>query len=182
MADMIWLCGRPSAGKTTLAHGLQKLMDNVVLLDGDDVRRFASPEIGYTKEDRYKQMLKVAGISYLINKSGINTIICTCSPPPVDDFPKAAKLIQVYVKCSLEECIKRDVKGLYERGRGGNIDNVFGIDIKYEEPANPDVVIDTNKHFANESIKELYRKVKSWGCEKEIKKSKSKTIDVEVIK
>jgi len=160
MADIIWLCGRPSSGKTTLAQGLIKLLHyKCILLDGDEVRRVLSPDLRYTEKDRHKQMQRVANIGYLINKSGVNAIICTCSPPSREDFENLQGYIEVYVKCSLSECERRDVKRLYKKARKGEINNMPGVDQRYGEALCPDLIIDTEKNSPKKSINELYDKL-----------------------
>jgi len=152
---IIWFTGLPSSGKSTLAKPLYEKMRElnipVVLLDGDDVRRYVSPELSYTIPDRIKQMWRLYGIAKLLLQSDVSSIICTNSSPFVKD--KNIKII--YIDCTLEECKKRDVKHLYERASKGEIKNLPGIDLKYYYPLHPFLTLRTNIQSIDECTQKL---------------------------
>jgi len=156
---VLWFTGLPASGKTTVAsivgEKLRALGRRVELLDGDDLRKKLDPEIGFSPEDRAIHIRRVAYVSELLARNGVAVLVCLVSPYI---HTRAAaremvgdKFIEVYVKCSLETCIRRDPKGLYRRALAGEIPNMTGIGDPYEEPPNPDVVVDTEKNTAEEN-------------------------------
>lgn len=156
---VLWFTGLPSSGKTTIAsivkRELLKLGHKVELLDGDDLRKKLDPEIGFSPEDRFVHIRRVAYVSELLARNGVAVLVCLVSPYI---HARAAareligdKFIEVFVKCSLETCMSRDTKGLYRRALAGEIPNMTGIGDPYEEPPNPDVVVDTEKNTAEEN-------------------------------
>lgn len=160
----LWFTGLSGSGKTTIANGvvnsLRERNTPVVLLDGDIVRKALSPNLKYTKEDRDEQVRRIANVCYLISESNVHNISCTNSVTKkerhyardlIDNF------IEVYVKCPISVCEERDVKGYYRLVREGKLKNFVGIDIKYEEPGSPDVVLETDKETVEESINKLVK-------------------------
>jgi len=149
---VIWLTGLSGAGKTTitevLAPKLTKLGLRVERLDGDEVRRQLSPELGFSKEDRETHAKRVVYVSKLLAKNGVAVIVALISPyrafrafarQEVENF------VEVYVKCSIETCAKRDPKGLYKKAFRGEIKDMTGLQDPYEEPLNPEVILDTEQ-------------------------------------
>jgi len=160
----IWFTGLSSSGKTTIANVLvKKLHANnipVILLDGDIVRKTLSRDLGYTKDERDKHITRVADVCHLITSNGVLNIACVVSPTEkirtyarnlIKDF------IEVYIKCSISVCKKRDVKGHYKKAESGEIKDFVGINIKYEEPKSPEITLDTEKETINESVNKLYK-------------------------
>ena len=148
---VIWLTGLPGSGKSTIGRLLLKYFRDggyrVEYLDGDLVRPWLSPEAGFTREDRVRHLRRVAYVSHLLARNGVIVIACFVSP--YRDVRREARelikdFVEVYVKCPLEVCIERDPKGLYRRALAGEIKNMTGIDDPYEEPTNPEVVVDTS--------------------------------------
>ena len=156
---VIWLTGLPAAGKTTLARALEARLEAVEILDGDEIRRGLSADLGFSAEDRGEHNRRVIFISELLIRNGIGVIVPLISPyRKVREFARqklGPSFIEVWVKCSLEECIQRDPKGLYARALKGEISNLTGLQDPYEEPLDPDVVLDTE----HESISACVEKI-----------------------
>ena len=148
---VIWLTGLPSSGKTTIANALaQRLRGDglpVEVLDGDEVRRELSPNLGFTMEEREEHNRRVIYVSKLLTRNGVNVIVPLISP-----YRRTRRLarceldrfVEVYVKCPLGVCIQRDVKGLYAKALRGEINQFTGVSDPYEEPENPEIVVDTS--------------------------------------
>ncbi|MDA0322413.1 MAG: adenylyl-sulfate kinase [Verrucomicrobia bacterium] len=148
----LWFTGLSGAGKTTLSNAVEKelrrLELNVEHLDGDIVRKYLSRDLGFTKEDRGKNIERVTFVASLLTKYGVATLVSFISPyreKREEAREMIGNFVEVYVKCPLEVCEERDVKGLYEKARKGEIDYFTGITDPYEEPENADVVVDTNE-------------------------------------
>ena len=159
---VIWLTGLPGSGKTTIAKALQPRLKEsgfkVELLDGDIVRKELSPELGFTKQDRETHARRVVYLSKLLSRNGIISVVCLISP--YREFRRYARsensinnnFYEVYVKCSLETCIKRDPKGLYKKALSGEIKDLTGLQDPYEEPEKPEVVVDTEMQTLEECV------------------------------
>lgn len=161
-AFVIWLTGLPSSGKTTIAKILQEklkqLGQKVELFDGDEVRRQLSPDLGFTKQDRELHAKRVAYLSKLLARNGIIAIVSLISP--YRSFRAFARqeignFVEVYVKCSLKTCMQRDPKGLYKKALRGEIQDLTGIQDPYEEPINPEVVVNTELQSPEESAEKI---------------------------
>ncbi|MEM3587329.1 MAG: adenylyl-sulfate kinase [Candidatus Jordarchaeaceae archaeon] len=166
----VWLTGLPASGKTTIARALEKVLRekglNVEVLDGDDVRKNLSPDLGFTKEDREIHAKRVAYITKLLVRNGVAVIVCLISP--FRKFRENARnqignFVEVWVKCPLEECIRRDPKGLYKKAMKGEINDLTGIQDPYEEPLNPEVTVDTSKESVEESVNKILKKLENMG-------------------
>ncbi len=159
-APVFWLTGLPGSGKTTLAKAvadeLKKMGYKVEVLDGDRIRQTINPDAGFTKEQRALHLRRVAWISRLLARNGVITLCSFVSP-----YREVRKIVreiveedvpfyEIYVKCPVEECIKRDPKGLYKKALRGEIERFTGISDPYEPPESPDLIIDT----VNESVEE----------------------------
>jgi adenylylsulfate kinase len=149
---VIWLTGLSGSGKTTTGRILEKhyreIGSRVEFLDGDELRRSISSELGFSKEDRETHARRVAFLGQLLSRNGVITIVALISP--YRSFREYARnltrnFVEVWVKCSLETCVKRDPKGLYRSASQGDIRNMTGIQAPYEPPANAEVTIDTEK-------------------------------------
>ena len=171
---VVWLTGLPASGKTTVARKLKEYLQSrglrVELLDGDEVRRWLSPEAGFSREDRERHLRRVAYVSKLLARNGVAVLASFVSPyrsvrrqarKLIED--EGLKFIEVYVKCSLEECIRRDPKGLYRRALNGEIRDMTGIQDPYEEPLNPEVIIDTENEKPNECAEKVIEKLENFG-------------------
>ncbi len=167
---VVWLTGLPGSGKTTIARGVVEFLRSkglkVELLDGDEVRRWLSPEAGFTREDRERHLIRVAYVSKLLARNGVAVVASFVSPyrdvrAKIREIIESESIpfIEVYVKCSLEECIRRDPKGLYKKALRGEIKNMTGINDPYEAPENPDVIVDTEKFSVNENVGKVIKKI-----------------------
>jgi adenylylsulfate kinase len=161
---MIWFTGLSGSGKSTIANALQqelyKRRVSVYLLDGDNLRHGINRHLSFTTEDRKENIRRTAEIGKLFVDAGIVVLAALISPFEEDRINARAlfepdEFIEVYVKCSLQECEKRDPKGLYKKARKGEIQQFTGIDQPYEEPQNPEVIIDTDVLTISESVEIL---------------------------
>jgi adenylylsulfate kinase len=158
----VWLTGYSGAGKTTISQRLQKelLERNAAceVLDGDLIRQNLCKDLGFSKEDRCTNIMRIGFVAELLSRHGVCVIVSAISPyrsarsavrQRIQDF------VEVYVKCPLAVCEDRDVKGLYKKARKGEMTNFTGISDTYEEPVNPEIICDT----ATETIEDSVNKV-----------------------
>ncbi len=167
---VVWLTGLPSSGKTTIAKKLETELKRhgfkVELLDGDEVRRWLSPEAGFSREDRERHLKRVAYVSHLLARNGVAVIASFVSPyRSTRDFARQliGDFVEVYVKCSLETCMKRDSKGLYSKALKGQIQDMTGVQDPYEEPLNPEVTVNSEKESPEECSKKIVEKLVELG-------------------
>ena len=169
-AKTIWFTGLSGSGKSELANGLEKYLvttgRHTMLLDGDNIRLGINKDLGFNEYDRAENIRRVAEISKLMNDAGL--IVITAFISPFSEDREMARtiigdesFIEVYVSTPIEECEKRDVKGLYQKARRGEIPNFTGIGSPYEAPDNPDIIMDTTSAAVNESIEVLAQKIES---------------------
>lgn len=171
----IWFTGRHGSGKSTIAGSLMAELKNkkisAVLLDGGDIRKNVSPDLGYSLEERKEQMRRVAGICRLISQSGVLAVAAVASL--TEESREYAKknlnnMLLVYLQCSLEVCEKRDVKGHYKKSKE-NAEGFknFNVSFNFEEPKNPDVILNTDKESPQESVKKLLKVLEEKGIIKD---------------
>ncbi len=167
----IWFTGLSGAGKTTLSKMVESELrrrgiEKVELLDGDVIRTHLSKGLGFNKEDRDTNIKRIGFVCKLLSRNGVIAIAAAISPyREVRDFNRKeiGDFVEVYCKCSLETCIQRDVKGLYRKALAGEIKNYTGIDDPYEEPLNPEVVLETDKETPQESLAKIMQKLEILG-------------------
>ena len=166
-ACTIWMSGLSGAGKSTIANALEKRLyamgKKTMILDGDNVRMGLNSNLGFSDEDRIENIRRIAEVAKLMNDAGLIVITAFISPSR-QDRRNAKKIIgrdfrEVYVSTSIEECEKRDVKGLYKAAREGKIAYFTGISSPYEVPENPDVTIDTEKMGVEECVDQILRQL-----------------------
>ncbi len=166
----VWFTGLPSSGKSTLARMLEKELNkldfHVEVLDGDEVRLRLSKGLGFSKEDRDENIRRISYVANIITRCG--SVAITCAISPYRNIRNEAReeignFVEVYVKCALDECIKRDVKGMYKKALSGEIKNFTGISDPYEEPQNPEIVVETDLETHEESIEKIIVGLKSLG-------------------
>lgn len=164
-SKVIWMTGLSGSGKTTIAKALEKKLhlNNIIsqLLDGDNIRVGISNNLSFSSEDRLENIRRISEISKLFLNCGIVTLNCFISP--TNEIRKIAKniigendFIEIYINASVKICEERDVKGLYRKARKGEIKNFTGISATFEEPKQPNLVIDTTLLSIEESVKKIY--------------------------
>jgi len=170
-ACVIWLTGLSGSGKSTIAneveYRLNKMSYHTYLLDGDNIRSGLNSDLGFSETDRKENIRRISEVAKLFIDAGIITITAFISPF-IEDRKRAREIIgedfiEVFVDTSLEECIKRDPKGLYKKALKGEIKNFTGIDSPYEKPTNPDIYIDTTKNDIISSVNLIIDYLKNKG-------------------
>ena len=156
---ILWFTGLSGAGKSTIANLVEKKLKymgrNTYLLDGDNVRHGLNKDLGFTEADRVENIRRVAEVSKLMLDAGLIALVSFISPFTAErkmarDLVENGEFIEIYVKTTLEVAEQRDVKGLYKKARAGNLKNFTGIDSPYEEPTDPELVLDTISHSAED--------------------------------
>ena len=161
---MIWFTGLSGSGKSTVAMGVERELhaQGILcrILDGDNVRAGINNNLGFSAEDRIENIRRIAEIGKLFVQTGVVTLACFVSP--TNDIRQMARKIvgeedflEVYISTPIEECERRDVKGLYARARKGEVKNFTGISAPFEAPVSPDIAIDTSKIPLKESVRTL---------------------------
>lgn len=169
-APVIWLTGIPASGKTTIALELKKFYEKKGLaadiLDGDEIRKTLSKDLGFSPEDRKEHNRRVIFVAKILAKNGVTTIIPLISPyRETRDYARKEipEFVEVWIKASVDECKKRDPKGLYKKALAGEIKNLTGLQAPYEEPQNPELVLDTKNQTVEQSTTQLTSKLKELG-------------------
>lgn len=160
----VWLTGLPSAGKTTIANGLAaRLIENgypVEVLDGDEIRRVLGPELGFSREDRDRNVHRTGYVAQLLSRHGVVAICALVSPYRAarDDVRAAheGRFFEVFVSAPVAVCAERDVKGLYACHCAGNMNGLTGVDDPYEPPTRPELVVETHTQTAAESVQAVW--------------------------
>jgi len=166
----IWFTGLPSSGKSTVARILERRFRReglkCELLDGDVVRTNLSKGLGFSREDRDANIKRIGFVAHLLTRNDVIAIAAAISPfREARDYNRKliGNFVEVYIKCPVEECKKRDVKGLFKKARSGEITGFTGVDDPYEEPLQPEVVCETDKESAEESAERVIRKLEELG-------------------
>ena len=167
----IWFTGLPCSGKTTLSQTVEANLrqlgfNKIEILDGDVVRTHLSRDLGFSKEDRDTHIKRIGFVCKLLSRNGVITIAAAISPyREVRDFNRKeiGDFVEVYCRCPLEVCMERDVKGLYKKALAGEIKNFTGINDPYEEPLNPEVILETDKESPEQSVSKLIERLKILG-------------------
>ncbi len=164
----VWLTGLSGAGKTTIsravAEELRKQGYQFELLDGDVVRQSLTKGLGFSKEDREENIRRIGFVANLLTKHNVIVLVSAISPyreAREQMRQQIGSFIEVFVDASIEVCEERDVKGLYQKVRAGEIKNFTGIDDPYEPPTNPDVVCHTEQETVSESAMKIIEKIES---------------------
>lgn len=167
----IWLTGLSGAGKSTIVNELEKRLfvygKKTMVLDGDNVRMGLNKNLGFSEEDRVENIRRIAEVSKLMNDAGVIVLTSFISPFR-KDRRNAKKIIgedsfiEVYISTPIEECERRDVKGLYKKARAGKIADFSGISSPYEEPENPDIEVDTTGKSIEETVEYIFSRLKKY--------------------
>jgi len=167
----IWLTGLPSAGKTTLAHLLgnkmrEKGITRLEILDGDVIRMNLCKDLGFSRDDRMTNIRRIAFVSQLLTRHGVIVIVAAISPyresrdharQEIKDF------VEVFVKCPMDVLIERDVKGHYKKALAGNLPHFTGVSDPYEEPLQPEILVETDKETPEASAAKILDFLKKMG-------------------
>jgi adenylylsulfate kinase len=158
----IWLTGLSGAGKSTIAQRLEAeliaLGHGVEVLDGDVIRTNLSKGLGFSREDRDENIARIAFVASLLTKRGVAVVTAAISPfaeARAKARERIGTFVEVYVRCSIPELSRRDVKGLYEKALRGEIKNFTGISDPYEEPQNPEIIVNTEHETLEESVAKI---------------------------
>ena len=166
----IWFTGLSGAGKSTIAEKLEPVLRQrgckVEQLDGDIVRTHLSKGLGFSKEDRDTNIRRIGFVAHLLSRNGV-AVICSAISPyrEIRDENRAmiGDFVEVYAKCPIDVLAERDVKGLYKKAIAGEIKNFTGVSDPYEEPLNPEVVVETDKETVDESAAKIIAKLEQLG-------------------
>lgn len=168
-AAVLWFTGISASGKTTIARGIEhKLFVNgiqTVLLDGDMVRKGLCSDLGFSAKDRKENIRRISEVARLLFEQG-SVVICTFISPFREDRQYARSLIadgcffEIFVKCDIETAKRRDPKGLYQKALRGEIKDFTGISSPFEEPENPEIVLDSELKTSDELIGSLFNHLK----------------------
>ncbi|MBZ9777981.1 adenylyl-sulfate kinase [Psychroflexus sp. CAK8W] len=163
---VLWFTGFSGSGKSTIANKVEEELFykgiSTYALDGDNIRSGINKGLGFSKEDRLENLRRIAEVGKLFVDAGIVTIAAFVSPL-ISDREQVKKivgkedLIEIFVDTSLEECEKRDVKGLYKKARAGEIKNFTGIDAPYEAPKDPEIHIQTEHTEVDEAVQHIIK-------------------------
>lgn len=168
-AKTIWFTGLSGSGKSTLANELEKRLaamgKHTMLLDGDNVRMGLNRNLGFREADRIENIRRIAEVSKLMNDAGL-IVLTSFISPFAQDRQNAREIIgdafmEVYVSTPMEECERRDVKGLYKKARNGELDHFTGVTSPYEVPQHADVVIDTSKFSVEACVDQILEQLKN---------------------
>jgi adenylylsulfate kinase len=169
----LWFTGLSGSGKSTIAHLVGPELDRrghiVEYLDGDTVRTHLSKGLGFSKEDRDTHIERVGWVASRLTRHGAVVIAAAISPYE-ETRRKARELVEqwgpfveVFVKASVEECARRDVKGLYEKAFKGELKEFTGVSDPYEEPSSPEIVIDTEELGPEQSARKIVERLEQLG-------------------
>ncbi|MGW9857231.1 adenylylsulfate kinase [Staphylococcus hominis] len=166
---VIWFTGLSGSGKSTVSVALEKALfeegQHSYRLDGDNVRHGLNKNLGFSPEDRKENIRRIGEVSKLLVDAGTIAITAFISPyredrDEVREILEDREFIEVYTECSVEECEKRDPKGLYEKARSGEIKEFTGISAPYEAPKHPEITINTERQSIDESVEQILNYLK----------------------
>jgi len=161
---ILWFTGLSCAGKSTLAYEIEEELFKrglrAYVLDGDNVRTGLNKDLGFSAEDRKENIRRIGEVAKLFVDAGLIVMAAFISPYEKDresvrSIVEDDEFVEIYVKCSLEVCEQRDVKGFYKKARAGILKNFTGIDDPYEEPENPEIVVETDKMTVEKSVEKI---------------------------
>jgi adenylylsulfate kinase len=157
---VLWFTGLSGSGKSTLANAVDVILNgeyqaHTYLLDGDNIRSGLNSDLGFSLKDRTENIRRIGEVARLLHDAGLIVLTAFISPLRADrqavrDLLGAGNFLEIYVNCPLEECIRRDPKGLYQKAQAGEIPEFTGISSPYEAPLNAELVLDTSKQSLEE--------------------------------
>ena len=166
----LWFTGLPCSGKTAVAdkvaEALRERGMRVERLDGDIVRKSLTRDLGFSKEDRNENIRRVTFVAKLLTRNGVAVLTSFISPyREIRDEARQeiGNFVEVYVKCPVEVCMERDVKGMYEKAIKGEIKEFTGISDPYEEPLNPEILVESDKETLEESTDKVIQRLNDLG-------------------
>ena len=166
----IWFTGLSGSGKSTLSEVIEQRMKalgrNVEVLDGDIVRTHLSKGLGFSREDRDTNIKRIGFVCNLLTRNGVICISAAIAPyRDARDWARKeiGNFVEVYVRCPLDVCRQRDVKGLYKLVDEGKLKNFTGVDDRYEEPLHPELIVETDKETVEESVARIFAKLTQLG-------------------
>lgn len=166
----LWFTGLPCSGKSAVADRVAEILKDrgyrVERLDGDIVRQSLTRDLGFSREDRNENIRRVTFVAKLLTRNGV--FVLTSFISPYRDIRAHAReeignFLEVYTKCPLDACIQRDIKGMYKKAMEGKIKEFTGVSDPYEEPLNPEVLLETDKETLEESTAKVLVKLKELG-------------------
>ena len=166
---LIWYTGLSGSGKSTIANLVEqelfKLDVKTYILDGDNIRKGINNDLTFSPEDRSENIRRIGEIANLMVDAGLVVLAAFVSPYKKDrekvrNVVKDINFVEIFIKTSLEECERRDVKGLYSKAKSGKINDMTGISAPYEVPENPDIEIDTEKLTIEQSVQQIIAFIK----------------------
>jgi adenylyl-sulfate kinase len=166
----LWFTGLSGSGKTTLAKALEPVLRDrglkVERLDGDIVRQSLTRDLGFSKEDRDKNIERVTFVAKLLTRNDV-TVLCSFISPYIERRSKSreeiGRFVECYVECPLETLIERDVKGLYKKALAGEIESFTGVSDPYEPPPNPEITVNSASQTVEESLTTIVRRLEELG-------------------
>ncbi|MBM3297604.1 MAG: adenylyl-sulfate kinase [Candidatus Aminicenantes bacterium] len=166
----VWFTGLPCSGKSAVADVVAERLRasglRVERLDGDIIRQDLTRDLGFSKADRDENIRRVTFVSKLLTRNGVAVLTSFISPyREMRDRARAevGDFMEVYVKCPLEVCMKRDVKGMYQKALRGEIKEFTGVSDPYEEPERPELVLETDKETLEESVGRVLDRARELG-------------------
>ncbi len=172
MAITVWLTGLPSSGKTTIANALKPELHLkghcALVIDGDEIRKGLSADLGFSPKDRHANVRRAAHLAELVRSQGVVPIVALISPYQADrEFARSicqGSFLEVWVQCPLSVCENRDTHGIYTKAREGQIEGVTGIDAPYEDPIKPDLKLSTHLRSADVCVKRILSAISKIGA------------------
>lgn len=164
----LWMTGLSGSGKSTLSNALEQELNkqgkHTYILDGDNLRHGLNSDLGFSEVDRNENVRRAAEVAQLMVDAGLILIVGLISPFKhernwVRSLFKDNQFKEIYISTSLQECELRDVKGLYQKARRGEVKDFTGIDSPYEPPENPEVIIDTQNKSVSDCVQSILEKV-----------------------
>jgi adenylylsulfate kinase len=171
-ACILWFTGLSGSGKSTLANAVEESLHRegrlTYLLDGDNIRHGLNRDLGFSTEDRMENIRRIGEVARLFCDAGLIVLTSFISPfqkdrDQVRSLVERGEFVEIFVTCSLDTCEKRDPKGMYKKARAGEIREFTGIDSPYEEPENPEIVINTEEQTVEDSLDKIITYLKERG-------------------